>query len=352
MNKNIFNLYEKINNNSEEALIIAEIGVNHNGSLHLAKKLIRSAKKIGANIVKFQTFKAKSLALENTPKVSYQKKSTQKNETHFEMLKKLELSYENHKHLFNYCKKLEIEFLSTPYDLKSAKFLNKLGVNYFKTSSADIVDLQLHKYIASTKKVSLVSVGMASIEEIAIVVNIYKKYGNKNLILLHTTSNYPASDGSINIRVIDTLRKTFKVPVGFSDHSKGYLAAVCAISLGARVIERHFTLNNNMDGPDHKASLNEKNFLKYIKEIRKSEILLGSKEKVIQEEEKEMALVSRKSLTLTKNLKTGIRIKKNDIESKRPGVGISPLLFNEVIGKKLVKSCKKGYQLKWEDLVE
>ena len=244
----------KIVSKKNPTYFIAEVGVNHNGDLNLAKKMILAAKKSGADAVKFQTFKAETLCLPTTPKVKYQKKNTPSTESHFEMIKSLELSRDNHMVLLDYCKKNKVHFLSTPYDVESAKFLNEIGCDTFKTASADIVDLKMHNYLADTGKTVIISTGMANIEEIKDCVKIYKEKKNKNFILLHCVSNYPCSNNSLNMSVLPELAKEFDCLVGYSDHSVGRQAAEISVILGGVLIEKHFTIDKNLPGPDQEAS--------------------------------------------------------------------------------------------------
>ena len=330
--------------------LIAEIGVNHNGNLELAKKMIFEAKKAGANAVKFQTFTATSLVSENTPKVAYQIDTTSPDQSHFEMIKELELSKENHIALFDYCKSLDIEFLSTPYDVESANFLIDLGVNLFKTASADIIDYHLHEFIASTGKPTLIATGMASLLEIEKVLEIYKSKNNDNILLLHCVSNYPCSDYSINLRAMKKLKDIFNIPVGYSDHSIGSLAASLSIAFGAKVIEKHFTLDKSLSGPDHKASSTPEEFKELVDNVKRAETILGNNQKIRQQEEEQMALVSRKSIFLKYELNEGHILKKEDLKLLRPGDGISPLFLSEIMGRKVNKKLPVNHKLLWSDL--
>jgi sialic acid synthase SpsE len=337
---------------NKPAYIIAEIGVNHNGDINLAKKLIKKAKLIGANAVKFQSFNAESLADSKTPKVKYQKSSGSKDETHFQMLKKLELSFEDQEKLFKFAIKNNIDFLSTPYDIESAKFLNSLNVKAFKVASADIVDLPLHEYLATLNKPVILSVGMASLSEIDFILKVYKKNRKKNVAILHAVSNYPASDKSLNMKVIDTLKNTFQTTIGYSDHSIGTESAIIAISKGVKIIERHFTLDKSLNGPDHSASSSPSEFKFYVEQIRKTEIMLGSPIKKCQKEEMEMKKVSRKSLFTSRNLMAGHKIVKDDLTSQRPGNGIYPINLNKVVGKTLKVNLKANKKISWKHLNE
>jgi len=330
--------------------IIAEIGVNHNGSLRLAKRMIKEAKKCGADVVKFQTFFADEFVKTNTRKVHYQLLQTSKKENHYQMIKRLELKKSEFKKIKKYCDKQKIEFLSTPYDIKSVKLLEELKVKRYKVASADLVDMALHKKIASTKKPVILSVGMATAEEIKHTVKFYKKNKISKLTLLHCVSNYPCSLKSLNLKTIQQLKEMFNLPIGFSDHSEGNLAAILATGLGAKIIEKHFTINKNLKGPDHQASANPKQFSSFVKAIRKAELILGKKKKKCQPEEMEMRKISRKSITLNRSMKTNEKIREKDIIMKRPGTGLNGQKEHLVIGKRLKKNLSKEHQLRLKDL--
>lgn len=335
-----------------QCYVIAEIGVNHNGKVNLAKEMIHQAKNSGANAVKFQTFTAKALVTESTPKVDYQRTTTSPEESHFEMIKRLELGKEEHQELFDYCRDIDIDFISTPYDIESARFLDELGVKLFKTASADVVDLPLQEYIASTGKPSIVATGMANLGEIERVVNIYNEHNNQNLVLLHCVSNYPCSDTALNLRSLYTLSSAFLMPVGYSDHSEGFLAAVLSLALGAKVIEKHFTLDKSLEGPDHKASSTPNEFKELVQNIRRAETMLGKAVKQMQPEEAQMASVSRKSLVLAKDISRGKLLNRDDLRLMRPGTGIRAAFLEEILGKRTARDLKVDQQLKWSDLEE
>ena len=321
--------------------------------MNLAKEMIDAAKKAGADAVKFQTFKAESLVSKGTPKVKYQESTTALKESHYEMIKSLELSYENHFVLKDFCNKKDIKFLSTPYDVESARFLHEdLDVEMFKTASADLVDYPLHKYIAESRKPSIVSVGMANLDEIEETLNIYKSYNQLDVILLHCVSNYPCAYESLNLRVIETLRQTFDLPVGYSDHSIGVKAAVLSIGLGAKIIEKHFTIDKNLPGPDHLASSTPDEFKLLVDSVRKAEAILGSPIKTLQDEERQMAEVSRKSIVLNKDLSKGDILNKEDLVYLRPGNGIYPIFLSKILGKRIKKDLVKGTQLSWTHITE
>ncbi len=350
--KKINYLFSDKNLENISAYIIAEIGVNHNGDISLAKKLIKKAKSVGADAVKFQSFNAEYLADTKTPKVNYQRRSGSTKETHFEMLKKLELSFEDQEELFEFSNKNNIDFLSTPYDIQSAKFLKSIDVKAFKVASADIVDLPLHEYLSTQKKPVIFSVGMASLDEIDFILKVYKKKQKENLAILHAVSNYPASNKSLNMNVIDTLKNKFKTTIGYSDHSIGEESAIIAISKGVKIIERHFTLDKSLDGPDHFASSSPEEFKFYVEQIRKTEVMLGSSEKKCQKEEIEMRKISRKSLFTSKNLLVGHKISKEDLISRRPGNGIYPSRINKVLGKTLKINLKENKKISWKHFDE
>lgn len=335
--------------NDKPVFVVAEIGVNHNGSLSLAKEMIDAACEIGVDAVKFQTFSADKLAGKNTPKVKYQISNTAPNESHYEMLKNLELSHENHSVLFDYCKKVGITFISTPYDIESAKFLLDLGVSVIKTSSADLVDLELHHFLSLSCASVIIATGMSTMDEVADVVKIYSSNKNKHIALLHCVSNYPCSYASINMRVMSALANRFKVPVGYSDHSLGTLAAVLAVAGGASIIEKHFTLDKKLPGPDHKASSTPDEFKNLIDDIRNAELIMGSPDKRIQPEEFEMLRTSRKSIVSVRHLSSGHIISAGDLALQRPGTGLKPIHLSELVGRRLIKDVELNHMFDWND---
>jgi len=333
---------------NNKTFVIAEIGVNHNGSIKIAKKLILSAKKNKADAVKFQTFNADRLSFKNTPKVKYQKKNSNKNETHYQMLKKLQFSEAQQLELINFCKTKKIEFLSTPFDVEDAKLLAKHGIKKFKTSSADLTDYFLHNFLSRNAKQVIISTGMSTLKEISNTVNIYDKKKTK-IILLHCVSNYPCSDKSLNLNNINTLQNTFKLPVGFSDHSNNKIAAITAMGLGCRVIERHITLSKKMKGPDHSASDNPEQFKNYVMSIRNNELILGNFKKKIQKEEIEMYKVSRKGIYYLEDLKKGKKVSFKNLFLRRPWGGLSIFDIKKILKQRLLKDVKKNEKLKLND---
>lgn len=337
----------------KSCFIIAEVGVNHNGSVEVAKKLVDSSKAAGADAVKFQSYKTHLLASHNTPKVGYQESADAKDESHFEMLQKLELSEKAQADLKEYCERAGIIFMSTPYDIQSAKFLNEgLDVKIFKTASADIVDHVLQEYIAQSRKQSIISIGMAEMEEIKQVISIYEKEGNRNISLLQCTSSYPCADGDLDLSCIPVLAKWAGIPVGFSDHSQGSVASMIAYGLGARIIEKHVTLDRRMDGPDHSASAEVEEFRELVTNIRRAERMLGRNYKKCSESELQMRAVSRKSAHARRALEVGDLLSENDILLKRPGTGVIGNQLDRLIGKRVRTCLNEGDLITWEHIDE
>ncbi len=332
----------------EPCFIIAEAGVNHNGDIELAKKLVDIAVEAGTDAVKFQTFKAENVVTKNAPKADYQAKNTGSNESQHEMLKELELSEDEFKELYKYTKRRGIIFLSTPFDFESVDFLEELGVPAFKVSSADLTNLPFLKYIAEKRKPIILSTGMGTLGEIEEAINTIKNAGNEDIILLHCVTSYPAKFESLNLRAIQTLKEAFKLPVGFSDHSLGIYASIAAVALGAVVIEKHFTLDKNLPGPDHKASLNPEELKEMIEEIRIIEKALGDGIKRAAPEEIEIRRVVRRSIVAKVDIPKGATITKDMITFKRPETGLSPKYYKEIIGKKARKKINKDEVITFE----
>jgi len=327
--------------------IIAEAGVNHNGNLKLAKKMVDSAKSSGADAIKFQTFKAEKMATPDAPKARYQE-SAVSSESQFEMLKSLELSEFDFVKLFNYCKKKKIIFLSTPFDADSAEFLYKLSVPIFKISSGELTNTLLLLQIAKYGKPIILSTGMATMQEVKDAVRMIYSTGNKKLILLHCTSNYPARFVDLNLKAIKTLRKAFNIPVGYSDHTEGMHAAIYAIAMGACVIEKHFTLNRNFHGPDHKFSLEPKKLFEMIKNIRDIEKVIGNGIKIPAKSEDEIKKAARKSIVADTDIRKGVRLTEDMVAFKRPGTGIEPKYLNRIIGRRLKFNIEKDRVFTWD----
>jgi N,N'-diacetyllegionaminate synthase len=331
-----------------ECYIVAEIGVNHGGDLEIAKKMIEAAKNAGADAVKFQSGSAENIVIPDAKKANYHIANTSNNESHYDMIKKLELSRENHFLIFDFCRKSEIDFISTPYDIPSVHLLEEIGIEKYKTASADLIDLPLHEELAKTGKPIIVAVGMGTMSEIEDVLNIYSR-SKSDIILLHCISNYPCSHDSLNMNIMKTLHDSFQLPVGFSDHSVGSHAAIIATVMGAKIVEKHFTLDKNMSGPDHRASSTPKEFADLVKAIRTTEMMLGSGSKICQQEEYNNSTISRKSITIDVSIKKGHVIQRSDLTLKRPGAGLKAKELGSILGLKARHDLGRNYQPGWTD---
>lgn len=325
----------------KKVLIIAEAGVNHNGDINLAKKLIEQAAKAGADVVKFQTFKANSCVSVSAKKAKYQLETTAKEESQLEMIKKLELSYELHFELMKHCKKHDIIFLSTPFDLESVEFLRGLDLPYFKIPSGEITNLPYLKAVAKCKKRVLLSTGMANLGEIEAALTILRKNGTRNITLLHCNTEYPTPFEDVNLNALKTLKEAFKLEVGYSDHTEGIVASLGAVALGAVVIEKHFTLDKTMEGPDHRASLEFEELRALCKGIRELEKALGSGIKKASKSEAKNKIIARKSLVAKRTIQKGEKFSEQNLTTKRPGSGISAMRYEEYLGKRALKTYKK-----------
>ena len=323
-----------------KVLIIAEAGVNHNGSLEMAKKLVDAAKSCGADIVKFQTAKLESLVSKVAHMADYQKKNTGVEESQKEMLSKLLLSFEDFVELARYCKEVGIKFLSTPFDIESIRFLNDMQ-DIWKIPSGEITNYPYLVEIGKTKKKVILSTGMAEMDEIQSAIDVLKENGTEDITILHCTTEYPAPIKDVNLNVMQTMRDAFGYPVGYSDHTQGIEVSLAAATLGATVIEQHFTLDRNLPGPDHKASLEPDELKAMVDGIRKIELALGSNEKKPSEIELKNRLVARKSIVAKKAIKAGEELTEDNITTKRPGSGINPMKWNEVIGTKAVRDFEE-----------
>lgn len=322
--------------------IIAEAGVNHNGSLVRAKKMIKVASEMGADYIKFQTFKADSLVLKNADKANYQLKSTNSNESHYEMIKKLEIDEDFHLELIKHCKKNCIKFLSTAFDIESVDLLDKLKIPFYKIPSGEITNFPYLNHIGSKKKPIILSTGMSSLEEIKSAVNILIKAGlNKKFItVLHCNTEYPTPMDDVNLNAMISIKRELDVNVGYSDHTKGIEVSIAAVALGATVIEKHFTLDCNMQGPDHRASLEPNEFKNMIKSIRNIELSMGNGIKKPSASEIKNIFIARKSIVSKKDIKKGEIYSISNLTTKRPGTGICASKWYEYIGKKSNKDYK------------
>lgn len=320
--------------------IIAEAGVNHNGRLDLALKLVDIAKDSGANAIKFQTFKSNKLASYEAIKADYQKKTTNSKESQLDMLKQLELSYDNFKKLQEYCIEKNIEFISTPFDLESVDFLNQINVNIFKIGSGDLTNYPLLRKIAKTGKKIILSTGMSNMDEVENSVKYLLKNGCTELVVLHCISNYPTKNKDLNLNAIKTIKKNMlkikkNIEIGFSDHSEGINNSIYSICVGATFIEKHFTIDKNMEGPDHKSSLSPNELNLFVKKIREIEIILGDGVKKYRESESKNRKIVRRSLAYETNLKKGTILDYEHLTTLRPNTHICGSRLEDFIGKTL-----------------
>ena len=330
-----------------KTLIIAEVGVNHNGDIDTAKKLIDVASESDADVVKFQTFNAESLVTNEAPKAKYQIDNTKNQNSQLEMLKELELSKETFKDLSEYCQSKDIEFLSTGFDIESTKFLIDIGIKRVKIPSGEINNLPLLKYISTLGLPIIISTGMSYLSEVKETFDYFLNQGvqKDQITLLHCTSEYPASIDSVNMKAMIRMRDEFNVNVGYSDHTLNIETPIAAVAMGAVVIEKHFTLSRSMNGPDHAASLEPNELADMIVSIKNTEVLLGSDEKKPTAEEKENIKVARKSIVASKDILVGKVIEESDIDTKRPGDGISPMKWESIVGSVAKRSYKKNDQI-------
>ena len=315
----------------ERTLIIAEAGVNHNGSLETAKQLVRTAKECGADIVKFPTAKLDSLVSKFAEMADYQKANIGKTESQKEMLAKLLLSFDDFTELAAYCKEVGILFLSTPFDIESIYFLNDMQ-DIWKIPSGEITNYPYLVEIAKTGKRIILSTGMCELDEIRATVKVLKDNGADDITILHCTTEYPVPLSEVNLNVMETLRKEFGCKIGYSDHTKGIEISLAAVAMGAEVIEKHFTLDRNMPGPDHKASLEPNELKALVESIRNIELAKGSAEKKPTASELKNRAVARKSIVAARSIKRGEIFTEENLTTKRPGDGISPMKWNDVIG--------------------
>lgn len=312
--------------------IIAEAGVNHNGNIVIAKKLIDEAKNAGVDAVKFQTYKAKKLVSKYAPKADYQKQTTNVDESQMMMLKKLELTYEDHMELIKYCVDKNIMFLSTAFDFESLEFLEKLGIPIHKVPSGDINNLPYLIKVAQTKKTIIISSGMSMMSEVKEALQVLKQNGASDVTILHCNTEYPTPYEDVNLQAMVTIGQELSVPVGYSDHTLGIEIPIAAVALGAVIIEKHFTLDRNMEGPDHKASLEPLELKAMVTAIRNVEMAKGIGIKHPSSSEQKNIIIARKSIVAACEVKKGEVFKEDNITVKRPGNGISPMLWYDVLG--------------------
>ena len=328
---------------ASKVFIIAEAGVNHNGSIHLAKKLIEKAAFSGADAVKFQTFKAENLVSKNAPKADYQKLTTNSRESQFDMVKNLELDESAHKELIACCKEANIMFLSTPFDIDSVNLLYDMGLEIFKIPSGEITNLPYLRRIGSLNKKVILSTGMSDLKEIGEAIKILTNAGTlkENITVLHANTMYPTPMEDVNLRAMQTIQNKFDVAVGYSDHTLGIEVDIAAVAMGATIIEKHFTIDKTMDGPDHKSSIDPEELKAMVSSIRNIEKALGSSIKKPSKSEKPNIIMARKSIVASKSIKKGELFTEKNITTKRPGTGISPMEWDSIIDK----VAKRDYQI-------
>lgn len=327
----------------QPVFVIAEVGVNHNGSIAMAKKLIDVAKAAGADAVKFQMCDPAEMVVKDAPKAAYQEK-TAHGESHYDMLQRLYFGVAEHKVLKAYARKKGIIFFSTPFSIKDARELIKLKMPAMKVGSSDTNNLPQLRVIASAKVPVIFSTGMSTLAEVKVSISAIKKAGGKNIVVLHCTTAYPTSDKDVNLRAMVTMRKALGLPVGYSDHTPGTDVAVAAVALGACVIEKHVTLSKKLPGSDHFASLEPKEFASLVHAIRRTERILGTGVKSPTGGEKVIAKVARKSIVASRGIRKGKKIEASDLAFKRPGTGLSPSHADRLIGTRAQRNIKKDEQ--------
>lgn len=329
-----------------KTLIIAEAGVNHNGDINIAKKLALIAKECGADIVKYQTFDLGSIVSKNAPIAEYQKKHIYKNVSQKDLLCKLALTYEEFIELKIYCDKIDVEFLSTPFDIKSVEFLEELGCKKWKIPSGEITNYPYLVKIAKTGKPIILSTGMSTIDEVDVCVKLLRENGAGEITILQCNTHYPTEYEDANVRAMVSMKERYKTKVGYSDHTRGIVVPVMAVSLGASVIEKHLTLDKNMEGPDHKASLEPAELQEMVAAVRNAEKALGTGIKTPSASEIRNIHIARKSIIAACDIKKGELFTEKNLTTKRPGNGISPMLWKDIVGTKAVKDfCE-------DDLIE
>jgi N,N'-diacetyllegionaminate synthase len=331
-------------------LIIAEAGVNHNGSIDLAVQLIDAAKASGADAVKFQTFRADRIATRSAEKANYQQRQAADGESQFEMLQRLELDAAAHRRLFDYCRKTAIQFLSSPFDIQSIDLLDTLEVPLLKIPSGEITNLPFLERIAAKGRPVILSTGMSTLGEVEEAVQVLRAGGVSEITLLHCVTEYPAPYAEINLRAMQTLKSAFGLPVGYSDHTPGIEIAIAAVALGAEVIEKHFTLDRSLPGPDHSASLEPKEFKQMVAAIRNVESALGDGIKKPALCELPNIPVARKSVVAARALRAGQKLAAADLDVKRPGTGLSPKLLTALVGRTLRTNIEPDELILWDHL--
>lgn len=345
---NTITIGERIIGESHPCFIIAEAGVNHNGDYALAEKMIDVAARAGADAIKFQTFHAEEVVLENAQKAEYQKTTTGAGESQYAMIKKLELSEEDFTRLAAYARKKKILFLSTPFDLRSVDVLERIGVPAYKIPSGEITNFPLLAHIAKKHKPVILSTGMTTTEEIHTAVRVLVENGAPQIAILHCITSYPARIEDLNLMVMQHLKEEFGLPVGLSDHTPGILGSIAAVALGAVIIEKHFTLDKSMPGPDHQASLSPEELTSLVTGIRQTENALGDGVKKLTDEETAIRGIARRSIVSLADIPKGAVIDASMIGLKRPGTGIEPKFLDQVRGKRARVAIPRDTLITWD----
>lgn len=330
-------------------IIIAEAGVNHNGSVAMAKQMVLAAKEAGADYIKFQTFSPEKIVSKFAAKADYQKQTTGTGGSQLEMLEKLALGQEDFLRLKEYCKSQGIGFLSTPFDLESIHFLDKLEMDFWKLPSGEITNLPYLLEIAKTRKSVVMSTGMCELKEVEAAVKYLEEGGTREITLLHCNTEYPTPMKDVNLKAIQTLKDVFSLPVGYSDHTQGIEAAIAAAAMGACILEKHFTLDRTMEGPDHPASLEPEELKAMVKAVRNVEQAMGNGRKEPSESEKKNITAVRKSIVAKCEIKKGERFSEENLTTKRPGTGISPMKWYELIGKRAERDFEADQLIEKEE---
>ena len=333
-----------------KTLIIAEAGVNHNGNFELAKQLVDKAVEGGADIVKFQTCKAENVISRYADKAEYQKVTTGEADSQLEMVRKLMLTYEEYGKLKEYCDERGIEFLSTAFDLPSVDYLHSIGMRRWKIPSGEITNLPLLIKIAKLGEPIIMSTGMSELSEVADAIKVLKENGAGEITILHCTTEYPAPYEDVNLKAIDSMKETFDLPVGYSDHTKGLEIPVAAVARGACVIEKHFTLDRNMEGPDHKASIEPDELKQMVDMIRHVEVAIGDGVKKVSPSELKNQDIARKSIIAKTAIKAGDVFTEENITTKRPGSGINPMKWFDLLGKTAKHDYQEDYLIEEDEL--
>lgn len=323
--------------------IIAEAGVNHNGDFQIAKELVDKASEAGADYVKFQLFKSAELVSANAEMAEYQKKNTGKEETQLEMIRKLELSESDHIKLQEYCEHKNIGFMSSPFGISGISFLDSIGIDFFKVPSGEITNLPYLRELLKYQRKVILSTGMSSMDEVRSALDVLS---GKDVTVLHCNTEYPTPMQDVNLRAMLTIKDELGVKVGYSDHTKGIEVAIAAVAMGAEVIEKHFTINKNMEGPDHKASLDPEELSEMVRAIRNIEVALGDGRKVPSESEKKNIPIARKSIVAARKIVKGELFSSENITIKRPGNGISPMQWDDVLGLEASQEFEKDELIK------